>query len=106
MPKIKSDPSPEEEKDQAQKEQEEGISEEERERILSEFEAKIEAGDWGGRPFHNVVKEELYPLLGEEELAETEFTRLVQKWASKNYPHDWNSRSTIFDHPPTRKAEA
>lgn len=93
MPEIKSDSKPEEEQDQQESE---GISEEERQRILSDFEAKIEAGEWGGQPFHNTVKAELYPLIGEDALSTEEFTRLVQLWAVKNNPHDWMSRDFTF----------
>lgn len=87
----------EEEKEKKQEEnaeeEEEGLSEEERQAILEDFEARIEAGDFGGRPFHNVVREEIYPLLGEEALSAEEFSRLVRKWARRNYPKNWPVRS-------------
>lgn len=87
----------EEEKEKKQEEnaeeEEEGLSEEERQAILEDFEARIEAGDFGGRPFHNVVREEIYPLLGEEALSAEEFSRLVRKWARQNYPKNWPVRS-------------
>ncbi len=76
-----------------EEEEEEGLSEEERKAILDRFEARIEAGDFGGRPFHNVVREEIYPLLGEEALSAEEFSRLVRKWARQNYPKSWPVRS-------------
>lgn len=83
--------------DQAEQaeEEEEGLSEEERQAILEKFEARIEAGDFGGRPFHNIVREEIYPLLGEEALSAEEFGRLVRKWARQNYPKNWPVRSYL-----------
>jgi len=74
---------------------EEGMSRAEIEQRLAAFEAKIEANDFDGRPFHNVVKEEVYPLLGEEALSTEVFQRLVRKWASRNYPYDWQRRSYV-----------
>lgn len=94
MPEIKSDPQPEEEK---QEKENEGVSQEELDQIIADFEAKIESGQFSGKSFHAVVKEELYPLIGEETMGLEQFTRLVQKWANKNYPHDWPSRAYIFD---------
>lgn len=84
---------PEDEKEGQEEQEEQGLSPEEREQILGDFEAKVESGDFGGRPFHNVVRQQLYPLLGEEQLSEEEFSRLVRMWAVSNYPFDWPKRS-------------
>lgn len=70
-----------------------GISQQERQRLLSTLESRIDSGDFQGRSFHSVVRDELYPLLGEGEMEEEVFSRLVRKWARKNYPYDWPVRS-------------
>ena len=83
----------EEEQENQEQEEEEGLSEEERQAIISKFESRIEANEFEGRSFHGVVRSELYPLLGEGKLSSEEFSRLVRKWAHKNYPKDWPVRS-------------
>lgn len=93
MPEIKNDTNGEEE----QQQEDEGISEEERQQVIADFRAKIEAGEWSGQPFHNTVKAELYPLIGEDALSTEEFTQLVRLWAAKNNPHDWMSRDFVFN---------
>ncbi|MGA9532355.1 MAG: hypothetical protein WBR18_06525 [Anaerolineales bacterium] len=82
--------------EQAQEQEEEtGMTEAERQRVLDQFEAKIESGGFAEQPFHNVVKEELYPLLGSGDLDQETFARLVRKWAKANNPHDWETRSYL-----------
>lgn len=76
-----------------QAEEEEGLSQAEKQAIIRRFEARIENGEFEGRPFHNVVKDELYPLLADGSLTEAEFSRLVRAWAQKNYPYDWEVRA-------------
>jgi hypothetical protein len=78
-----------------EQDEEAGMTEAERQQILDQFEAKIESGDFAGRPFHNVVKDQLYPLLGSGDLAPAAFARLVRKWAKTNNPHDWETRSYL-----------
>jgi hypothetical protein len=75
--------------------EEQGMSQQEIERRLADLEAKIVANEFGGKPFHNVVKDEVYPLLGEQAITVDVFTRLVRKWARQNYPYDWQQRSYL-----------
>lgn len=76
-----------------QEEQEQGISPQERERLITRFEGRIDSGEFEGHSFHGTVRKELYPHLGAGDLEEEVFSRLVRKWARKNYPHDWPVRS-------------
>lgn len=78
-----------------QEQEEAGMSEVERQQVIEQFEAKIAAGGFADRPFHNVVKEQLYPLLGSGDLDQATFSRLVRKWAQANNPHDWETRSYL-----------
>jgi hypothetical protein len=93
MPEIESISRPEEEQNE---QEQKGFSQEEIDKVVAEFEARIESGDWSGKPFHAVVKEELFPLIGEGALNQRQFARLVQKWAGKNHPFDWPSREDVF----------
>lgn len=62
---------------------------------LSQFEARIEAGELPHGSFHRAVQSELYPLIASGHVEETALTRLVAKWAEKNHPFDWHARSYL-----------
>lgn len=82
-------------KTEEQEEEEGGLTEAERQQLIAQFEAKIDGGEFAGRSFHNAVKDELYPLIGDGNLEPATFAHLVRKWARANNPHDWETRSYL-----------
>lgn len=84
-----------EEKRKQEEEDQDGISPDEVKRRIEEFEARLASGELAIGSFHLAVQSELYPLLASGDLDETEFTRLVSKWAEKNHPWDWHVRSYL-----------
>lgn len=56
---------------------------------LSEFESRIQAGEFDSGGFHRAVQHELFPLLGEGALQPEAFKQLVTVWALRNHPFDW-----------------
>ena len=63
--------------------------------ILADFQAKMDAGEFGDRPFHNLMMEHLFPLLGDGSLEPEKFSALVRRWAGDHYPWDWQVRSFL-----------
>jgi len=56
---------------------------------LSDFESRIQAGEFDNGGFHRAVQQELFPFLGEGALQPEAFKQLVALWAVRNHPFDW-----------------
>lgn len=59
---------------------------------LSNFESRIQAGEFDNGGFHRAVQQDLFPLLGEGALQPEAFKQLVAVWAMRNHPFDWPSK--------------